>query len=477
MSTAWGHHQPADLTLKPGEPYYVIADKKLIIREQQISDNEGTFKNAKKVIYQGKYTFGMNLTLQDGNLETKHKHRFYRKTGETLTGKIETLNLQPLAEQMRKVHMGSFKKTEETAATDPRKCEGQPWFQDLTDSPQGIKNGDWIYYQKLGGKVTSIGKNYQYKTVFLHEDTVPEDFRACRDSDQPCPRCALFGMTDERDNVPGLKGRFKASTLVNAEKLNDSCGDNESTITLKEGEPHRPNFRVWKKIAENVEVARQLFLPIQGTPKPNKRDDPDSAYYLKKLGMIAGAKEYIHTSLTMASLVKLIEKVDRYRTLKDVFGASIKAEVQKLEYSHDLRAYAHVAKEGLEFTGTLGAENCSPEEVAALTLLLEHNLSGHGFKIGLGKSFGLGSVISRIDKIRIRRKTDYTWHTLHSAEGSPVAMLIQEHHDIGAALETLSVAAHLKNLNRTEGSGDRRPLPLPPDGYWKKFSKGILPRE
>lgn len=152
-------------------------------------------------------------------------------------------------------------------------------------------------------------------------------------------------------------------------------------------------------------------MPILATPKPNKRDV--NGYFNQQYstqgidGLIKGAKVFKHFKMNVL----------------DALAPKIKTRDEGEDESDRLRSYAQVCATGLTFSGTLGVDNCSEKEAAALLILLEHDLARHGFKLGLGKSLGMGSVVSRIKRIWVRRAEAYAWESV-SAQGRDVIMAL-----------------------------------------------------
>jgi hypothetical protein len=83
-----------------------------------------------------------------------------------------------------------------------------------------------------------------------------------------------------------------------------------------------------------------------------------------------------------------------------------------MSYAHQMRPITEVMREGVSFSGALGGENCSIMEIAALFTLLDRRVADHAFKIGLGKSIGLGSVSSRIVRVWVRSAAEYRWKSV-----------------------------------------------------------------
>lgn len=467
-----------DVTIQPVEEYFY--DKKegrfepkkpydaIVVEENHkkiIKQFVKPTTNAVTVYYYGPYRFGMNLTFGPGDFNKNHYHRFYRKTGEPIKGKINILNLQDCDVQKKKVHMGIFHKFEQTAAYDHRQgYDEKPWHQDLS----GLKPGDWVYYQAVkddqgNDKVIAIGLNFQFKTAFnLHDDAIRPSQQECVDPQKCCPRCALFGLTSKiKDtSILGLKGRFKASTLIGPE-----VKEGESISYLVPGDESPKHVKLMRWVdTDNKEIAGQFLLPILGQPKANKRD-VKNGYFDTETGYIRGAKQYFHITMDYEAFKREIKRVDRCKTLKDFYREQIdpvrQRAVANLEYIHSQRSYAVVLRENTRFTGVLGAENCSVDEIAALFVLLEHSECGHAFKIGLGKSLGLGSMISTIKRIWIRKSDDYEWQCISNTEISKHIKGIDEN-----IKEFKKIAvAMMGNLNLKQVVLS---FPPPSNNYWKQ---------
>jgi hypothetical protein len=433
---------PNGIVLTPGHRYFVEAKEdyhKLFIGEIAVAATGG--RHEQQVTYYGPYQFGMDLTLAGGQLRKNHYHRFYRTTGAALTGHIRQENFETLEELKNQVYMGIFKRL--APDIDPRNDkDGDCWYEDLLS----LQAGDWVYYEEFGGEITNIGKNFLFKALFCHKDAVPEGNRQCTDMNCLCPKCRMFGMTDttrsedatmEEDERPavGFQGRFKAAALVCQQKIQTRAGEQKKFLFLPQSVP----LQLCKDGNGKV-LAYQVLLPILGAPKPNKRDM--DGYFALDSGAIKGAKYYHHGELQTADNI---------------------GDVDNKDCTHRLRNYVQVCETGVEFTGTLGAENCTLEEIAAFLVLLDSKKYGHYFKLGLGKAFGLGSVKSAIKRIWLRKSKDYTWKTLASADTLEKELLA-----LPAAIELLQarVAQQQELINRMEQL-EKLAYPDPRD-YWKK---------
>jgi len=420
------------------------------------------------VIYYDTYRFGMNLSLKPGDLKKSHQKRFYKKINETVEGEISSLYFKPLKQLKEKVYMGRFKRLDKQS--DPRQYfEGENWYDNLIDNNERIDVGSFIYYEEFNKRVTNIGKNFLFKALFLHEDAVPEESSECIDlTGNLCPRCRMFGMTDKTDKSLesiGFKGRFKSSALINDKELMENITLEHIRINDKELREEIP-LKTWcdketcdketcdketcDKETKKV-IASQELLPLSGPPKPNKRDI--DGYFNKDQGIIKGAKYYLHG------------KLDSARNIWNVDADS--------EYTHRLRNYAQVCRKNLCFSGTVGAENCSVDEISAFLILLHSDYSHHGFKLGLGKAFGMGTFKSSINKVWIRKKDDYgSWQAVKNENSTQDQFLNELKKYISQIDSTYKkhkdIIEKTANMINNMEVMERRTLKYPqPRDYWK----------
>ncbi len=384
----------------------------------------------KEVIYYGRYFDGMDAK---GN-HNKHKHRFYQKIGFPVQGIISQENFLNVEKLKDIVYMGDFKKQK----------DGTVWYEDLTT----LKEGDFVYYQMFNGKVTNIGKCFQFKALFCIDDAILEGFSLCNNSDNLCPRCSMFGMTVHGEEHGGYTGKFKASTLIGKTIIKEIKA--KTTIPV-EGRTQTIETSVLVD-PQGKAIVKQYLLPIQGQPKPNKRDV--DGYFEKSSGLIKGAKYYHHTK---CNIEKLVSETDQKTNLPDT----------DLPYTHELRSFAQVLTEKETFSGVVGAENCSIDEICALILILQSTLSNNAFKIGTGKALGLGTMISRIKRVWIRSKEAYDWKAYSS-----LSEFLKEHQNIATELEKMKKSTIIANTIRFENGVPRlseQKLTYPvPKNYWKK---------
>jgi len=348
------------------------------------------------VYYLEPFQYGMNLSAPP---HRRHAYRFFQLQKRTVSGIISLQNFKNLNLQKAVVYMGQYNNN-----------PAVQWHEDL----KKLHPGSWVYYEEFNGQVTHIGQNFLFKALFCHSDTIPPGQEACTVLDYLCPRCQMYGITTESDNREvdsgGYRGRFKASTLVTADTLDIEEKLPNQRIPYEDFRDNFTNADLLQWKSGGRTVARQFLMPIAGPPKPNKRDV--NGYFNPKTGFLKGSKKYLHGSFGVANLQEWEQVI-----------ASINQKIERnpekrFIYSHKLRNYAVVCESGTTFKGTVGAENCSPDEAAALLMLLENRIAGHGFKIGLGKSWGLGSITSIIKRIWIRTPESERWESIPGNEKS-----------------------------------------------------------
>lgn len=388
-----------------------------------------------------------------------HEYRFVKRLPGSVEGTLRKEQFTTCDDLEKIIYAGSYRN------------EGKPWFQDL----RAIGKTDFVYYETFNEVLANIGKNFLFKALFYHPDALAEGSGACQDKNCLCPRCALFGMTgttEKENEAVGFRGRFKAAALVCNDPVKEDKAQDDKTVPVKEKKEGEDvivskdaGFLSWRHNGE--ENSRQFLLPILGPPKPNKRDV--NGYFNPKTGLVKGAKRYRHARMFFEDLKELIQNTDRG------------AETQISEYAHHLRPCAQVCKEGLVFTGVLGAENCAIDEIAALTAILDTPTMGHAFKVGLGKALGMGSVRSSIRRIWVRRPdAAYCWETLAVNE-NPVATLreiLSEIHRSEFHKAVLTLKDVQEKLNLLGEGWRERTLRFPTAGlyYWNDFNNPSGPR-
>ncbi len=239
-----------------------------------------------EVIYYGRYRFGMNLELKQGDLGKKYRHRFYQKQippfPTNITADIHSLHFQSSKKMKENVYMGNFQPLNGDDPRDSRKIK--IWFDDLSQ----LKKGDWVYYHqfKKNGNVDSIGRNFLFKALFAHEDTIPKGFETCNDLACLCPRCRLFGMTVDESSFSGrkadtpkaLKGRFKSDVLIHDNGLKEKIltervpkEEKKDRNANQKTEFKLVKMKQWFSQGKEDPVFCQFLMPLLAEPKNNKR--------------------------------------------------------------------------------------------------------------------------------------------------------------------------------------------------------------
>ena len=453
-----------------GKHKKVITEGKIIDQKnqsQQITAERGELQATVK--YFGQYKYGMNLTLGPGGMK-RHQQRFYKEDSQkSISGIIKAINFDH-ATMENSVYMGRFKRFQNPP--DPRtNCDGKHWYENLANngSSDQLCVNAFVYYQKFYDKqlkkdvVTNIGKNFLFKAIFSLDEAVSSDQHTCNKPDELCPRCSMFGMTnkgEDEDSPQGFRGRFKSATLVNQKILKPKQGETCQVPVFNSGGFTDKDVNITSWVDEKNDastVSKQIPLPIQGQPKPNKRDI--DGYYDKTTGDIEGAKYYLHA---MVDIDDLVVKTNGKKELN---------RCGEPKYSHHLRNFAEVVMPKEQFTGTVGAENCTPEEIAALIILLQSSEANHGFKIGLGKAFGMGSIKSSISHVWIRSKDNYEWDSVID-----LTSFLNKYKPIQTIKNYMVDILNLPNKLYKEGNDLTVPkikteYPDPGQGYWKNFNK------
>ncbi len=383
----------------------------------------------KDVVCHKEYSYGMDTQLSvhtnTDHFSKGYTYRFYlqQSSWDYIEDDLPNEYFLPLDDLKRLTYMGSFKKLD--TSLDGRD-NGVPWYDDLTH----LAPGDFVYYQRFTDEngnhtIGGIGKNFQFKPLFVLEDTLPEGHETCRSFDEACPRCRMFGMTvkketdnegdseDEGENGPeGFKGRFKAQTLVSRETFVKIRDTEKAVPFFRDREPREARVPLgqWAQCPANQAIRSfQVLLPLLAGPKCVNRNK--THYFDKKSGNMRGAKTYVFSnqSLDKKNFDQTLRKVDNNRTLHRPQGGGN----ESFHYAHKQRTFAQAADKGLHFTGVLGASNCNADEAAALFTLLDSRIGSHLFALGLGKSLGMGRFTSRIVKVWIRKKASYaSWEPI-----------------------------------------------------------------
>jgi len=331
-----------------------------------------------------------------------------------------------------------------------------------------------------------MGKNFQFKATFHHEEAIPEGHEKCTDVSKLCPRCSLFGMVasakETEEDAVGYRGRFLASALRGDRKIQPAKEPFKCQVPNLPRDGHRPHVSIkvkrWIDVQGN-EICRQLLMPVASQPKASKRDI--GLYFDKETGALKGAKKYRAVDMSWEDLEARIEAINRdlNPSRRDPSGYL---------YGHKMRQFAMVARPGISFTGTLGVEQADVNEAAALAFLLHTFFSEHrhGFQVGLGKPEGLGSLKSVITRIWVRTPKDYQkWNKIEVGKTEQEQELSRSLMELEkflpgfeGAMATLTSIQHLEERLHSFKGADKRALKyFPPGGDYvvQAKARGLQP--
>lgn len=191
------------------------------------------------------------------------------------------------------------------------------------------------------------------------------DFRPCKSKKAICPACQLFGMVGEKAVASRL--RFADARLSNGFTVENSMED---------------HFTVLEELAMPKISATEMYLqrPLEG-----KADFWTYDYYTEN------GKIYTYTDKNpikiMGRKFYWHHKFCNKNPLKTKRNRSVR-----------------LLKEGVVFKEDIYFERISKKQLDELIFLLNISnlMSNHGYKLGMGKPLGLGSVSMTVDSVKIR---------------------------------------------------------------------------
>lgn len=236
-----------------------------------------------------------------------------------------------------------------------------------------------VWYEEVDGKVYfSIGQNGQVKYDNELKELVPEDFRPCKDKDNLCEACRVFGFVSGDNSINGKVRISDALMELDDEEFYDSIR------TLQElSSPRYENARFYMSIRENGRI-------VNTTTGYNWTADFKSKFKGGKNGtesfgpnesvMIRGRKEYWHHDPQKMNGYNTVEKTKRNITVRPVEGTYI-------FYVY----FNNLTKEQLEHLN-----------MAVSLGNTYDNKSDYAHKLGHGKPLGYGSVKVKVNDIELR---------------------------------------------------------------------------
>lgn len=239
-----------------------------------------------------------------------------------------------------------------------------------------------VYYSKIefyNGKRTNNDNNPIYYlspacvTKEVYQNTISNllqengDYNPCKDDKNLCKACRLFGMVGENEDK-NVQAHSKSSLI----RIEDGvlASHNEKLEDLYLGE------KTLRELSSPKLSSTEFYLQ-----KPIGADFWTYDYYVKNgkiyedFPKISGRKYYWHHPKVN---FPDCEKTERNRTVNPI-------------------------KEGIIFKSRLYFENISEKQLKQLIWICNISSDGNlGYKLGMGKPIGLGSVKLTIDNVKIR---------------------------------------------------------------------------
>lgn len=191
-------------------------------------------------------------------------------------------------------------------------------------------------------------------------------FNTC--SKEACPACELFGRIG-KDNISSDSSKVRFSDLYVTKEINAKDYYVKDFITIPAlGEPKLGNTEFYLKKPEGAD-----FWTYDYYTKDGKTYVTD--------GQLKGRKFYWH------------------HHNKNVYDNLVNnADIVPSKLNKTIRP----VREGISFKGKLFFDGISKKQIKQLVWLLNSSSEGIGYKLGGAKPYGLGSVVSEVDKVKIR---------------------------------------------------------------------------
>lgn len=283
-----------------------------------------------------------------------------------------------------------------------------------------------VYYSIVKNKLlylscASITREVYYNTI--NHILEKKEINKCNSLNKLCPACSLFGMTgDSNDCSIASKIRI---TDAQSKILENNQNYYEKIVTIPEmGQPKPSNteFYLQKPGLKNANIdfwTYDYYLQNRNRKKELKLyDDNNIASTLK----INGRKFYWHQDLDCNKFKdkdhKHIKPSCRNRTIRPV-------------------------KKGVEFIGKVYFDQISNKQLRQLIWILncgsknEKPDGGSGYKIGMGKPLGFGSIECKVTDVKIRtlvfnnKQIEYTQNSLFQNKKDDIDDKIGTYKEVG----------------------------------------------
>jgi len=313
------------------------------------------------------------LCITNQNIEPKHSERFFFRAKDNRTGP-EYIDLpedvrhayEALVKDYQERHRDAVQKRRRKGQSPERPVGDEPAFSRFVyqNDERKLKGGELIYAMLEGTinapRVKFIVPVAVPRVTYEHSrgELLPGYFQRCKDYNQLCPACRVFGWVREsaedigQDVPTAYAGRVRFS---------------HGTLIYSAGE------------------LPETTLAILSTPKPtttpfyllNSNGRPDTTVtYDSHDAQLRGRKFYRHHRQADPDEYQRNERSDQNRT---VCGA---------------------LQPGATFTFTLNFENLHPLELGALLYALELE-GGMYHRLGYAKPLGFGSVKITVDEVKV----------------------------------------------------------------------------
>lgn len=333
--------------------------------------------------------------LGDPRNEKHNMHIFVSK-------KIKVSNLDE--NHLKRLHNAIETYQKQPNANNPY----EQYYVNLQAFEKGDKGSYFpVYYSIVKNKLlylscASITREVYYNTIYNILEK--KEINKCNSINKLCPACSLFGMTgDSNDCSIASKIRVtdaQSKILINNENYY------EKIVTIPEmGQPKPSNteFYLQKPGLKNENIdfwTYDYYLQYGNQGKELKLyNDKNTAYTLK----LNGRKFYWHQNLDCNKFKdkdhKHIKSSCRNRTIRPV-------------------------KKGVEFIGKVYFDQISNKQLRQLIWILncgskkDKTDGGNGYKIGMGKPLGFGSIECKVTDVKIRtlafnnNQIEYTQNSL-----------------------------------------------------------------
>lgn len=228
-----------------------------------------------------------------------------------------------------------------------------------------------VYYSEVEGNIYLSPASGTMETYKKKIKDIVDKKCACRDKNNLCPACSLFGMLGDSGVGVTSRIRFSDMTLKNEVGMDELF---EDRITLQElSSPKLQNMEFYLKRPSDE---AQFWTYEYWIDKSGKIHLYDDVHKLE----LNGRKFYWHSS-KLAPAAQ--EKTERNITVRPL-------------------------KSKVEFKGRVFFENISKAELNKLVWLIncgeKTNLSqkAHGYKLGHAKPLGYGSIAVAVDSVKVR---------------------------------------------------------------------------